>query len=198
MRNLPDIPVVVATSEHPENMPLADYCMKRGVAVVRGSEEDVASRFLAVLDTFPFDRFVRVNGDSPLLDTALIERALQIHAQDGADLVTNIFPRTFPRGQSVEVVSSKTFRKACGVMESAEEKEHVTFHFYLFAHAYRITNFTCEHDWSTIHLAVDTQKELDRVTAILARMIRPHWTYSLKEIIDILASLQSEYGSCLT
>ena len=43
------------------------------------------------------DCFVRVCGDSPLIDTGLIEEAINIYKNNKADLVTNVFPRSFPK-----------------------------------------------------------------------------------------------------
>ena len=49
--------------------------------------------------------FVRINGDSPLIDPKLIDKAIKISKKKkGYDIITNVFPRTFPKGQSVEVI----------------------------------------------------------------------------------------------
>ncbi|QCO19886.1 hypothetical protein D3869_32075 (plasmid) [Azospirillum brasilense] len=58
-----------------------------------------------------------------------------------ADLVSNVFPRSFPPGQSVEVIRTDTFLTALDDM-SNDVREHVTLHFYRNASRFRIRNFT--------------------------------------------------------
>ncbi|MEE8077583.1 MAG: glutamate-1-semialdehyde aminotransferase, partial [Pseudomonadales bacterium] len=60
--------IVVATSTDDRDMPIVNHCEELGVAVCRGSLEDVAWRSLEVAERFGFGVFVRVCADSPLLD----------------------------------------------------------------------------------------------------------------------------------
>ena len=56
--------------------------------------------------------FVRVSGDSPMIDPKLIDKAIKISKKTkGHDIITNVFPRTFPKGQSVEVIKTFTLKK---------------------------------------------------------------------------------------
>ena len=43
------------------------------------------------------DFFIRVSGDSPLIDPKLIDKAYEIHCKQNFDLITNIMKRTFPK-----------------------------------------------------------------------------------------------------
>src|SRR5688500_16406077 len=67
--------VVVATSTEAADDPVARYCAEQGVPCCRGPLEDVAGRFVRVLERYPEEAFVRLTADSPLLDPALVERA---------------------------------------------------------------------------------------------------------------------------
>ena len=69
-------------------------------------------RFVDVIMAEEFTAFVRVSGDSPLLDQRLVDRAVDIFMAEEPDIVTNIQARTFPRGQSVEVIRSDVFLAA--------------------------------------------------------------------------------------
>ncbi len=176
---------VLCTSTEPSDDPIVDYCQQHGVACYRGDLENVANRFLGVLNQYGFEAFVRINGDSPLLDQAIIEQGIGLFQSGDFDLVTNVMPRSFPPGQSVEVVNAETYRRAYTQMSTAEEFEHVTKHFYLHPESYRIQNFSAPMDCSGVHLAVDTQDDLDRFAAMLARMERPHWQYHLMELLAL-------------
>ena len=54
-----------------------------------------------------YKSFVRISADSPLIDPSLIDKAVTLFKKNRFDIVTNVFPRTFPKGFSVEVVNSK-------------------------------------------------------------------------------------------
>src|ERR1035437_337143 len=65
--------VIVATSTMAGDDIVADLADSLGSLVVRGSEEDVLSRFIAALDAHPADAVVRLTADCPLLDPTLID-----------------------------------------------------------------------------------------------------------------------------
>ncbi len=69
---------------------------------------------------------MRINGDSPLIDPALIDRGVRIFLDKPCDLVTNILTRTFPKGQSVEVIKLSALHLANSLAKTAHEVEHVT------------------------------------------------------------------------
>src|SRR5207244_8182576 len=88
----------------------------------------VGSRLAGALRGAGLDAFVRVRVDSPLIDPRLVERG--VAELKDHDLATNVFPRTYPRGQSVEVVRSEVFLAAHKRMREREDLEHVTTFFY--------------------------------------------------------------------
>ncbi len=181
--------IVVGTSVDSSDTPIADYCQQNRIACYRGSLSNVASRFIEILEIYQFDVFVRVNGDSPLLDQRLIEKGTGILLNGNFDLVTNIYPRTYPKGQSVEIFPANAYRKAYDCMHEAEDLEHVTKYFYKNSEHFRIYNFALEENLSGIQLSVDTWQDVDRYAKILSRMSRPHWEYTLEGILQIYHSL---------
>jgi len=187
--------VVVATSTDRTDDPVERFCRERATECYRGSLSNVASRFKNVLDIYGFDAFVRVSGDSPLLDPGLVDRAVGIFLQGDLDLVTNVFPRSYPRGQSVEVVRTETFRRVFDDGWSNDEAQHVTPFFYRCQEAFRIVNFCADADYSGIHLAVDSVADMERFAAILNAMGGPHWRYGLEEILGLYEHVSSGGGS---
>jgi spore coat polysaccharide biosynthesis protein SpsF len=65
--------VVVATSEKSSDDELADFCLSKGFAVIRGSEENVLQRFILAIDTYKPTNVLRVTADCPLVDPELID-----------------------------------------------------------------------------------------------------------------------------
>ena len=184
--------VVVATSTSAGDMPIVELCERLGVDVSRGDQANVAGRFLDVIETRHAQAFVRISGDSPLLDPRLVDRAVGRFETGDCDLVTNLRPRSYPRGQSVEVLNSQVFRDAYRAMSRREHFEHVTRWFYENEDQVKISNFRAARDWSDIRLVVDTAEDLHMIARIVKRMERPHWQYELSEIIEIYKSIEVE------
>ena len=180
---------VVATSIENSDTPIADYCQKNNVACYRGSLSNVASRFNEILDTYKFDAFVRVNGDSPLLDQRLIEKGVRLFLGGDYDLVTNIMPRTFPKGESVEVLRAVTYRSAYPRMREEGDLEHLTRYYYQHPEEFRIKNFALPENLNHISLCVDTKQDMDNFVTIVSTMVKPHWEYKLEDILRIYRSL---------
>ena len=162
--------IVVATSTHEEDSAIVEFCEQIGVQVSRGALDDVAGRILEVVDRCNLDGFVRICGDSPLLDPQVVDRAVRRFRLGDVDLVTNILSRSYPRGQSVEVVKSSAFRLACRTMTRPEHREHPTAWFYENQERVAVANFSAPRDWSAIRLVVDTPEDLKVITQIIDRL----------------------------
>jgi spore coat polysaccharide biosynthesis protein SpsF len=166
---LPVERIIVATSDQASDDPLASYVRQLGPAVVRGPLDDVAARFRQSLAAHPCEWFIRICADSPLLDPQLLQRMIGIAEGSDADLVTNIHPRTFPAGQSLELVRSATFLAIDAAALDRDDREHVTRCYYRRPQAFRIVNVEREGGGrGGDSLAVDTPEDLDRLNELLA------------------------------
>jgi len=159
--------VVIATSSHASDDHIAQFCYLRKLSCYRGELDDVAGRFLDVIKGEMVEEFIRISGDSPLIDPKLIDMAIAEYRCGIYDLVTNVLHRTFPKGQSVELVRSSSFKKMYDGLISFDDREHVTKAFYKNKSNFKIKNFVAEHPAGDIQLSVDTQEDLDKVTAII-------------------------------
>ena len=183
--------IIVATSESEEDLPIVDFCSNLGVVCERGSLNNVADRFRSVAAVHALDAFVRVSGDSPLLDITILRQCLSRFTTQDIDVVTNVFPRTFPRGQSSEVVKTSSFNRAYRLMSKPDDFEHVTQIFYRHPDTFQIENVRCEQDYADVHLAVDAQRDLELFDAIVKNMTRPHWQYVLADIAELYRTAQA-------
>jgi spore coat polysaccharide biosynthesis protein SpsF (cytidylyltransferase family) len=160
--------VVLATSAESSDDALADHAATLGVRVFRGELDNVVGRFQRCLADHPCEWFVRISADSPLIDPCLVARVAERRAPH-LDLVTNVQPRTFPAGQSVEVVNSGSFAALDAAALTADEREHATLVFYRHPERFRVLNVASRDPrLASQHLAVDTLEELRRVEAMLA------------------------------
>ena len=159
--------VRVATSRESSDDPIAAWCMVRGVPCERGPLDDVARRMLDA--TADAEAFVRICGDSPFIDPELIDRMIEAFDATPCDLATNVLERTFPAGQSVEVVRRSALAAVADQL-TADEREHVTRHFYLHPADWRISSVTADEPHSDERMVVDTPDDLERWTQVMGRL----------------------------
>ena len=159
---------IVATTESYLDDPLVAHLKTRGTDVFRGSIDDVALRAVCCARDYKLDYFVRVSGDSPFIDSNLINKALLEYQNGCFDLVTNIFPRSFPNGASVEVIGTSSMQKLLSLTQDPYDREHVTPYFYKNAGNFRIKNLSSGNKkYQGVNLAIDTPEDLRRVTWML-------------------------------
>lgn len=155
---------VLATSREESDDPLALYAQRLGLAVVRGPLEDVLGRFDLALAEHPCEAFFRVCADSPLLEPFLFTKALEVFARGEADLVTNVYPRTFPPGLSVELLRTSVFRNMAQKATAPEDREHLTRYLYTHPEFCLIRNIECLRPADPgLHLALDEPGDLERL-----------------------------------
>ncbi|MGD0534544.1 MAG: NTP transferase domain-containing protein [Methanoregula sp.] len=182
--------IVIATSTETSDNPIGSFCTNYNIPCMRGSLENVAGRFNDVLKHYPWDAFVRVNGDSPMIDQSLIKKGIDKFREDNFDIVTNVFPRSYPPGQSVEIIRSDTFRKTYPLMNKQEYFEHVTPYFYQNSQKFSIFNFHSEINYGNLHLAIDTPQDFQVFSTIVSKMKAPHWEYHLSDIFEIIKDIK--------
>lgn len=120
--------VIVATSTSPADNPLVrtiDRDYPDSVAITRGQEHDVRSRFLAVAKQYPESLIARVTADDPFKDPMLYASAFEELERAGCAYVS-LEPGTFPLGLDVEVFRAAALLKSEDIFSDEEAKEHVT------------------------------------------------------------------------
>ena len=160
--------VVVLTSTDPSDDVFVEF-LGDSIPVFRGSLDDVFGRFRAALDitneTYPCERFVRICADSPFHAPKVLEQIMSIAQESDADITTNVYPtRSYPPGQSVEVVKTSAFLSIDPTTLTDYQREHVTPVFYQNPERWRIKSVTAPipaPKW--LGLTVDTPEDLLRV-----------------------------------
>ena len=97
--------VMVATSENSKDDAVAEFCTESAIDCFRGSEEDVLDRYYQAARQFTDSTIVRITADCPLVDPGVADKVVGAYQDGPYDYVTNIFPRSFPKGLDVEVFS---------------------------------------------------------------------------------------------
>ncbi len=168
--------IVLATSVQASDDAVAEYAARAGIACHRGPLYDVARRLLGTVRAITADALVRISGDSPLLDPTVVSQAVRLFREGKADIVSNVRPRSFPKGQSVEVIATTALQRAVSAMDSDYDREHVTPYLYAHPDAFPLRSFQAERPQPDLQLSVDDETDFRRAEMILAALDRPHWS----------------------
>lgn len=159
--------IVIATSTTQKDKSIVRLCRKKGYDFFCGPLHNVYKRFKLVIEKENCKSFIRINADSPLIDHKIVNKAINLFNKRKCDIVTNTFPRSFPKGFSVEIINSKTFLNNFNNIINFKEKEHITRYFYINYKKFKIINFFHKENLSYVNLSVDNNLDLVRVKKII-------------------------------
>ncbi|USZ71464.1 cytidylyltransferase domain-containing protein [Natronosalvus halobius] len=155
--------VVVATSTEPQDEVIYRSAPLCDADVLRGSESDVLSRFVQIVEQHDPDIVVRITGDCPLIDPRTIDAVTTRLVETGSDYATNVLKRTFPRGLDVEAFTKNSFEKIQIDATEQHHREHVTPYYHENQDQFRLENVTSDEvfnqEW--MHNRTDLRLTLD-------------------------------------
>lgn len=189
--------LIVATSDGAEDDAIAEFCRtdavcrKLGVEVFRGDLVDVLGRAAACARHFGIDPLVRISGDSPFMDPAVIDRVIARHDATRPDMTSNRHPRSFPPGITVEAISRACMDRLDAEATATDDREHITTYAYKHADRFRIENVSSDRpDLMDVALTVDTPEDLAAAREIKVRLAQAgdpldyRITAEMRRIID--------------
>ncbi len=118
--------IVVAMPEDDKCDELESLCHDMGVAVFKGSENDVLSRFVGAAKNYNADVVVRLCSDCPFNDPHLLDQVIEMFLDGNYDYVNNVGARSFPDGLDVEVFTAEALYTADRQATDLKHREHVT------------------------------------------------------------------------
>jgi len=180
--------IVMSIPDDAENDPLEQLAKDLELPYYRGSESDLVSRTVGAARAFDADAIVRVTGDCPLVDPAIVDDLISTYraGSDTIDHVTNVFPPTFPDGMDVEVMPRETLEKLDAEIKDPLYREWLTTTIMENPDTYTIANRPLEENLSYLRVTVDYQEDLDLVEKIFEELHNEGGVFHLKDIVDLL------------
>jgi len=162
--------IVVATSNHVSDDAIYNLCKRNGIICKRGSRLNVANRFKKILKIYNYKYFIRVSGDSPIIDYKILDKLIDISKIEDYDILTNVQKRSFPKGQSIEILKSRVFfNNLKFILKNKYYYENVTPYFYDNHNKFNIYNLSNKNNYSKINLSIDTLKDLKFIRKIVKK-----------------------------
>lgn len=175
--------IILATSDRAIDDDLDAFATDEGIGCYRGDAHDVAKRCVDACDAYGLDWFVRICGDSPFADPDVVDDVSRCFLTTGADVATNVYPRSFPIGASAEAVSKDAMNRVLAATDDLAYREHVTLYAYEHPDTFTIESVPpADDDYEALSIAIDTPEDLTRARRLIALLPDPN-TATLAEIL---------------
>ena len=188
VKKVPNInKIVIATSINSEDDAIVQEANNLGVAIYRGSENDVMSRVLCAAEENKFDEFVALTGDCPLIDPKIISEVIYEFIHNNFDYISNAIVRSYPDGMDVQVLNFRSLKLSSEMTQEQLHREHVTLHIYKNPDIFRVKNITANLElfWPELGLTLDQIEDFELIKNIIENFA-PRIDFSCLEIIDYL------------
>ena len=112
---------------------------------------------------FNFDAFMRVCSDRPFFYYELANRMKKKFEKGQFDIVTNVFPKTFPKGLTCEFIKFNTLKKVNEKDLTKREQEHMVNYFYKNSKNFSIKNYKSKLStkYKNLNLSIDNMSGLN-------------------------------------
>ena len=175
--------LVVATSIDPRNQSLADHVESLGYRCYRGSENDVLDRYLQAAKAAKADVVIRITGDCPLVDPALVDQAIRGFNAADVDYFSNTAPPKYPDGLDIEVFSLAALERAAKETSEPFDHEHVTPYLRTSGN-FRQAGLQYDEDLSSLRWTVDEPADYEVVTNVFAHFA-PDIHFSWQQVLQL-------------
>lgn len=175
--------IVVATSENDRDFPLVEFVRALGFRCIQGSESDVLDRYYQAAVQTEAEVVVRITGDCPLIDPALVDRTIQSFRLDGVDYLSNTSPPSYPDGLDTEVFTMNALERAWRETGESFDREHVT-PYLRRPGLFRQGSISHDEDLSALRWTVDEQADFDVVNGVFAHFA-PDVDFTWKQVLEL-------------
>lgn len=178
----------IATSIAPADDAIARFAAEQGVRVVRGPEDDVLARFQLAAEATGADIVVRVTGDAPLVDPALLDRLVAALSATGAEFAT-VRPDLACIHEGVDPLSRAALERL--VREAGADpvaREHVTGYIKCHPERFAIAQIDLppEEQFAGARLSVDTPADLTFLETVHRRLSAPAGEVAIRDLVRLL------------
>lgn len=189
--------IIVATTCSPGDDSLAEWLGNRGIAFVRGEENNCLARYGKAAEAYALGVVVRVTADCPLVVPAVVDEMIEYFQTNCRciDYLSNRQHANFPEGLDVEVFSREILDQALAEASASAEFEHINYFFLNRPERFRIRyyNHALGADYSRFKLSIDRPEDLERIRRLFSDYRLPG-DFSLKQLAAVL--IESCKGEC--
>ena len=160
----PNNKIIIVTSTSVTDIPIIDFCLKNKISFYRGSLKNVLKRSVDCCKKYKLDYFMRICADRPFLDYK-IGKKMYRSDYENYDLTTNNLIKSYPKGQTFEIIKLTALNSVLKKKLSKNFKEHICDYFYKNSENFKIKNFRSQYSKKVIdlNLSLDTEFDFKRI-----------------------------------
>lgn len=178
---------ILATSTEKSDDAVAALATNKGIDCFRGSLNDVLDRFYQAARLLAPEHIVRLTGDCPLIDPAVINSTIEYYLEYGYDYVSNALSPTFPDGLDVEVFRFSALETTWREAEFSSHREHVTLFINQSPDRFRVGNYSHEgNNLAHLRWTVDESEDLEFVRRIYESLHPQNPAFSMLDVLSLL------------
>ncbi len=189
--------IVLATPDSAENDDLSALASRWSVRSIRGSEDDVLSRFVEAATVTKADLVVRFPGDNPTPEPIEIDRIIRHHRERSAPgfstNICSIFGSGYPDGIGGEVFETSLLLEAADRNPTPTQCEHIHRNFFDYESEREVDTQWCPVETVVcpddirrpdICLDVNTHAEYELMARLYADLYPTDPCFSIREIVS--------------
>lgn len=200
----PDIPVILATSENEGDTVLVDHLRGKVDYIVRGSEENVLSRFIDAEKLLKAKALVRICADNPFIDVGILGDLLSRWKSNYdylANSVKGVPSMKTSYGFFCEITTFNALRSVAKSTDNPFYFEHVTNYIYENPQIFNVKFVESDEliaASSDIRLTVDTAADFLNAATVYKTMVENKLEINYKNVLktteksNLLGSMKKE------
>ncbi|MGE5373166.1 MAG: cytidylyltransferase domain-containing protein [Solirubrobacterales bacterium] len=189
--------IVMATTQKPQDDVLAELAEQYGIAVFRGSENDLVDRYYQAAKSVGAQVIVRLPADNPTPEAAEIDRIIAFHltANRGgfSSNLAQVMGNGYPDGIGAEVFDTDSLEQVWRTVTDPEPREHPHLSFFNYKEQkpanpdkYPVKTVLCPEAFRRPDLVLDvnTAEEYEFMKALYEYMMPRKPDFTILDTID--------------
>jgi len=183
--------IILATSNLPQDDPIASFCNSRNIKMYRGDEADVLDRYYRAACKVRAEHVMRITGDCPLIDPNICDLVVDAYIEHSVDYVHTA--ENFAEGLDCEVFSFDALKRSWEQAGLFSEREHVTLYIRNNPEKFKMFVVKNSIDDSWIRITIDCKEDFDVVKNIILSAQKEKKQIDMAYIRDFLKTNPNIY-----
>lgn len=178
--------ILVATTINPEDIKIIELCKKIDVQCYQGSVNDVLDRYKVGIGLTDATHILRITADCPIIDYSIVDKVIDLHLKEDADLTSNAITETFPDGYDCEIVKASVLYDAWKYAIKLTDREHVTTYIKDNYIKYKIREMICPDNLNHLRFTLDEKEDYELLTIVFNELYDKNNYFGLGEVLDLI------------
>jgi len=180
--------VVIATTDKDYDKPLREFADEKKIPYFAGSENDILDRMYKTGIKFRSTAILKINADCPLIDSSLINLAVQkyLNINPKPDLIINSPKKSYPVGLGYSLFNFKTIEALRNNLTDIFWREFMYMYIIENKNKFSIVEIENDEDLSTLRWTVDFEDDLKFVRKVYENLYPKNKFFEMSDVLSLL------------